>query len=287
MNTSEVCPIRVGSSVTETCDGARILLVREYRSITAPGRLPAPAHGTRQRPGSSFMQPSTPLVFVVDDDASVRESLALLIDSAGWRSQTFASAEAFLSCDPAPGAPACVVLDVRLPDLDGVALQGRLSHGRPGLPVIFISGHGDVPTTVRAMKGGAIDFLVKPFDAGALLGAIEHALEGSRATLARGAQLGQLRERYASLTPRECEVMTAVVSGRLNKQVGGDLGITESTVKAHRGQVVRKMKADSLPELVRMAARLGLPHAPTHSSIVIDSGGIEAWYERPVPRCSQ
>ena len=202
----------------------------------------------------------TPVVFVVDDDVSVRESLELLIASAGWRPETFASAQEFLA-RPRVGTPCCVVLDVRIPGLDGLELQQRLAE-RTDLPIIFITGYGDVPMTVRAMKAGAIEFLTKPFKDDVLLAAIGHAIARSRAALRLESEMQALRSGYASLTPREREVMALVVSGLLNKQVGGELGISEITVKAHRGQVMRKMRAASLPDLVTMAARLGLRAAP-------------------------
>jgi FixJ family two-component response regulator len=202
----------------------------------------------------------TPVVFVVDDDISVRESLELLISSAGWQPETFASAQDFLS-RPRVAVPCCVVLDVHIPGLNGLELQQQLAE-RADMPIIFITGYGDVPMTVRAMKAGAIEFLTKPFDDGVLLRAIGHAIERSRAALRHESEMLALRTYYMTLTPREREVMALVVSGLLNKQVAGELGISEITVKAHRGQVMRKMKADSLPDLVTMAARLGvrLPH---------------------------
>jgi len=198
-----------------------------------------------------------PVVFVVDDDISVRESLELLIKSAGWQPETFASAREFLSRPPAT-VPSCLVLDVTLPGLNGFELQQQLAE-RTDMPIIFITGHGDVPMSVRAMKAGAIEFLTKPFEDDVLLNAIRDAIERSREALRQASAMQVLRSSYASLTPREREVMALVVSGLLNKQVGGELGISEITVKAHRGQMMRKMKADSLPELVTMAARLGLP----------------------------
>ena len=204
-----------------------------------------------------------PIVFVVDDDVSVRESLELLISSAGWQPETFPSAQEFLS-RPRATAPCCLVLDVTLPGLNGLDLQRQLA-GRTEMPIIFITGHGDVPTSVRAMKAGAVEFLTKPFDNDVLLDAIHGAIERSRAALRIDAELRGLRHSYASLTPREREVMALVVSGLLNKQVGGELGISEITVKAHRGQVMRKMKADSLPDLVTMAARLRLRSVPADS----------------------
>jgi FixJ family two-component response regulator len=196
----------------------------------------------------------TALVFVVDDDISVRESLGPLIRSAGWQPETFASAQEFLA-RPRPTVPSCLVLDVTLPGLTGLELQRRLVE-RTEMPIIFISGYGDVPMTVQAMKAGAVEFLTKPFKDDVLLSAIAHALERSRVALEREAEMQELRARHESLTAREREVMTLVVSGMLNKQVGGELGISEVTVKAHRGQVMRKMKADSFADLVNMAAKL-------------------------------
>jgi FixJ family two-component response regulator len=198
-----------------------------------------------------------PIVFVVDDDISVRESLELLIRNAGWQPETFASARDFLS-RPRVTVPSCLVLDVTMPGLNGLELQQQLGE-RTDMPIIFITGYGDVPMTVRAMKAGAVEFLTKPFQDDVLLDAIRHAIERSRVALREESEIQGLRSNYASLTPREREVMGLVVSGLLNKQVGGELGISEITVKAHRGQVMRKMRADSLPGLVTMAARLGMP----------------------------
>jgi FixJ family two-component response regulator len=199
----------------------------------------------------------TPVVFVVDDDVSVRESLEPLIRCAGWQAETFASAQEFLD-RPRLTVPSCLVLDVSLPDLNGLDLQKRIVD-RTNMPIIFITGHGDVPMTVRAMKAGAVEFLTKPFDDEVLLSAIRDAIERSESALGDEATMRVLRERYASLSPREREVMSLVVSGLLNKQVGGELGISEITVKAHRGRVMQKMKAGSLADLVTMAARLRLP----------------------------
>ena len=201
----------------------------------------------------------TPTVFVVDDDVSVRESLELLICFAGWRPETFASAQEFLA-RPRAFTPSCLVLDVSLPDLNGLDLQ-ELVADRMDMPVIFITGHGDIPMTVRAMKAGAVEFLTKPFDDEVLLGAIRQAIERSAAALGHEAEIQALRDCYESLTPREREVMALVASGLLNKQVGLRLGISEITVKAHRGRVMEKMKADSLADLVKTAERLRLAPA--------------------------
>ncbi len=200
---------------------------------------------------------STPIVFVVDDDISVCQSLELLIQAEGWQPEIFASARAFLA-RPRVRVPSCLVLDVLLPGLDGLELQQRIAAERTDMPIIFITGYGDVPTTVQAMKGGAVEFLTKPFANEVLVGAIRGALERSRVALGREAEMDVLRHAYATLTSREREVMALVVAGRLNKQVGGELGISEITVKAHRGQVMRKMHAGSLADLVKMAGRLRL-----------------------------
>jgi FixJ family two-component response regulator len=198
-----------------------------------------------------------PLVFVVDADVSVQESLELLIDGSGWQPKTFGSAAEFLAERRVAG-PSCMVLDVALPGLSGLHLQ-KLLADRADMPLIFLTGEGDVAMTVQAMKAGALEFLTKPFRPDVLVGAIREALERSREALAREAAVRPIRESYASLSRREREVMALVVSGLLNKQVGWELGISEITVKAHRGQVMRKMQADSLPALVKMAARLDRP----------------------------
>ena len=215
-------------------------------------------------PGQSKSSPkshATPIVFVVDDDISVRESLELLIRSEGWQPETFESAQEFLA-HPRALVPSCLVLDVSLPGLNGLELQKRVAVERTDMPIIFITGFGDVPMTVQAMKAGAAEFLTKPFGDDVLLSAIRHALDRSQSALGHEAEMQVLRDCYASLTPREREVMALVASGLLNKQVGGELGISEITVKAHRGQVMQKMKADSFADLVKKAARLGLAPAP-------------------------
>ncbi len=197
----------------------------------------------------------SPIVFVVDEDITVRESLERLIRCEGWQPQTFQSAREFLT-RPRPLVPSCLVLDLALPDLNGLELQKIIARERAEMPVVFISGCGDIPTTVMAMKAGAVDFLVKPFGNDVLLRAIRESLERSRVAIDREVELRDLRNCYVSLTPRERQVIALVVSGLLNKQVGAELGISEITVKAHRGQVMQKMKANSLADLVRMAARL-------------------------------
>jgi FixJ family two-component response regulator len=211
--------------------------------------------------GSSPMSDGAPIVFVVDDDVSVRESLELLIRCEGWQPEIFASAQEFLS-RPRVLVPSCLILDVSLPGLNGLDLQKRIGSDRIDMPIIFITGHGDIPMSVQAMKAGAAEFLTKPFSDDVLLSAIRSAIERSQTTLGREAEIRTLRDCYASLTHRERQVMALVVSGLLNKQVGWELGISEITVKAHRGKVMQKMKADSLAELVKMTARLRLPGVP-------------------------
>jgi FixJ family two-component response regulator len=204
---------------------------------------------------------SMPIVFVVDDDVSVRESLELLIRYAGWQAETFATAQAFLAY-PRVEVPSCLVLDVALPDLNGLELQTRMAADRIETPIIFITGYGDVPMTVRAMKAGAMEFLTKPFGDDVLLTAIRDAIERSRTALAGEADRRTVRHCYDTLTGREREVMALVVTGLLNKRIAAQLGISEITVKWHRGSVMRKMKADSLPDLVRMAAALNAVSLP-------------------------
>jgi FixJ family two-component response regulator len=237
-----------------------LLFARRERPATRQD--PRHHSGSAREPNDKSNVPSEsqprPIVFIVDDDVSVRESLELLIQDAGWQPETFASATSFLR-RPRAQVPSCLLLDVSLPDLNGLELQQRIAEDRADMPIIFITGHGDVPMTVRAMKAGAVEFLTKPLDDDALLGAISHALDQSRAALGHAAGIREIRERYESLSRREREVMALVVSGLLNKQVGGQLHISEITVKAHRGKVMRKMKADSLADLVNMAASLQLP----------------------------
>jgi FixJ family two-component response regulator len=214
--------------------------------------------------GSSPMATAKPIVFVVDDDVWIRESLQTLLEDEGWQPETFASAQEFLD-RPRPFTPSCLVLDVSLPGLNGLDLQKRVAAERTDMPIIFITGHGDIPMSVGAMKAGAVEFLTKPFSDEVLLTAIRQALERSRQALAQEVELQELRDRHASLTPRERDVMRLVVSGLLNKQVAGELDITESTVKAHRGQVMQKMKANSVADLVKMTAKLDQTVATIHS----------------------
>lgn len=210
-------------------------------------------HGKDVQPPMSV---TTPMVFIVDDDISVRESLELLVRNENWKAKTFESAKEFLN-HPRTLVPNCLVLDLSLPGLNGLELQKRLAVQHIDMPIIFITGHGDVPKSVQAMKAGAFEFLTKPLDNATLVSAIRNALQRSRLALDRSAEMQELRERYASLTSREQQVMQSVVSGLLNKQIGGELGISEVTVKAHRGHVMQKMKANSLADLVKMAAKLG------------------------------
>jgi FixJ family two-component response regulator len=198
------------------------------------------------------------IVFVVDDDASVREALARLVRSAGLRVESFTSAEEFLN-RRREDAPSCLVLDVRLPELSGLDLQRRMVEANNEIPIVFITGHGDIPTTVRAMKAGAVEFLTKPLVEGDVLESIRHAIDRDRAARDQQAETATWRARRASLTPREEEVMQWVVAGLLNKQIAGELGISEETVKVHRGHVMRKMEADSVAVLVRMCEKLGIP----------------------------
>lgn len=206
------------------------------------------------------MSQTSSMVFVVDDDISVRESLELLLQHEGWHVETFTSAQEFLE-RPRPLVPSCLVLDISMPGLNGLELQKRVAVERPEMPIIFITGHGDIPMTVQAMKAGAVEFLTKPLSDEKLLAAIRGAVERSTALFSRDAELRPLRARHANLTAREREVFALVVSGLPNKQVGSELGISEITVKAHRGSLMRKMQANSLPELVNMASRLRLARA--------------------------
>jgi FixJ family two-component response regulator len=205
--------------------------------------------------GLSEMATAKHIVFVVDDDVWMRESLTTLIEDQGWQPKTYASAQEFLAC-PRALVPNCLLLDLSLPGMNGLDLQKRVAIERTDMPIIFITGHGDIPTSVGAMKAGAVEFLTKPFSDEVLLTAVRQALERSRLALAQEREMRELRERYASLTPRERDVMKLVVSGLLNKQIADELGIVESTVKAHRGQVMQKMKANSVADLVTMTARL-------------------------------
>jgi FixJ family two-component response regulator len=202
-----------------------------------------------------MLQSHTPIVFVVDNDIAVRESLALLIKGAGWQSESFASASEFLA-HPRSEVPCCLILDLSLPDLDGLELQERVAAERGDMPIVFLSSHVDIRRAVKAIKRGALEFLIKPFDSVVLLNAIRYAIKRSEIALSRETELHRLRADYGSLSRREREVMAGVVSGLLNKQVGTELGISEITVKAHRGNVMRKMKADSFAHLVNMASRL-------------------------------
>jgi FixJ family two-component response regulator len=213
------------------------------------------AHARLQRSSSSAVSDVAPIVFVVDDDVSARASLESLIRGAGWQPEGFASAQEFLA-HPRALAPSCLILDVALPDLDGLELQRRIVADRIDMPIIFVTGHGDVSMAVRAMKAGAVEFFTKPCRSDVLLNSLRHAIERSQASMRREAQIRAIQDRYATLTCREREVMGLVVCGRLNKQVGGELGISEITVKAHRGRVMQKMSAASFADLINMAAAL-------------------------------
>jgi len=220
-----------------------------------PGDKTSLARSLGHPVGSSPTPTATPIVFIVDDDVSVRESLEPLIRKVGWQPETFASAQEFLD-RPRSLVASCLVLDMQLPGLNGLELQKRIAVERADIPIIFITGHGDVPKSVQAMKAGAVEFLTKPVGQEVLLGAIRQALERSRAALGHAAEIQELRNRYASVSPRERQVMALVVSGLLNKQIADELGISVITVKTHRGKVMQKMKADSLPGLVKMDAKL-------------------------------
>ena len=221
------------------------------------------AHVFGPQLGSPSIPNFTPIVFVVDEDVSVRASLEVLILSAGWQPETFASVQEFLA-QPRPIVPSCLILALSLPDPTGVELQKRIARERAEVPIIVISDHGDIPSTVEVMKTGAVDFLEKPLSHNVLLAAIRQSLERGRVVLDRETRLRDLRNCYASLTPRERQVMALVVAGLSNKQVGGELGISEITVKAHRGQVMQKMKANSLADLVRMAGKIGSARHAIH-----------------------
>ena len=214
------------------------------------------------------------IVFVVDDDAAIRTSLHRLITSVGFRVEVFASTRAFLDA-PRPDAPACLVLDVRLPGLSGLDLQRQLAETDAELPIVFVTGHGDIPMSVRAMKAGAVEFLTKPFRPQALLDAVRSAVERDRAMRTERQERAELRRRYASLTPRERDVLERIVGGLLNKQIAGELGTSEATVKEQRGHVMAKMQAGSVPELVRFASRLGITRRT--SDRPVEAGQRSRW----------
>jgi FixJ family two-component response regulator len=205
-----------------------------------------------------FMTEAVSIVFVVDDDAPVRRALKRLIGSVGYQVELFGSAQEFLAARR-PDVPSCLVLDIRLPGISGLDFQRHLAEANIRIPIIFITGHGDIPMTVRAMKAGAVEFLPKPFRDQDLLDAIHLALERDRTRRQEDAEIATLRQRLESLTPREREVLPRVVSGWLNKQIAAEIGTSETTVKVHRSQLMRKMRASSLAELVRMAERIGIP----------------------------
>jgi FixJ family two-component response regulator len=209
------------------------------------------------------MSLENPTVYVVDDDVSVRESLTNLFQSVGLKVEAFDTADKFLSKKPAT-APSCLILDVRLPGLSGLDLQHELARTNHAIPIVFITGHGDIPMSVRAIKAGAVEFLTKPFRDQDLLDAVRQAIEGDRETRSRARELAKLRERYASLTTREQEVLQYVVRGIINKQMGAEIGISEPTVKLHRGRMMNKMGAESLADLIMMAQKLGLTGNPGH-----------------------
>lgn len=229
------------------------------RSISGKNPMNS-AHIPASARGNSVLSAEVPTVFIVDDDLSVRESLELLVQHENWKPQTFTSAHEFLK-HPRRLTPSCLVLDISLPGLNGLELQKQLANEHMDMPIIFITGHGDVPKSVQAMKAGALEFLTKPIDNDALINAIRKALERSSLIITQEAEMRELRDRYGALTPREQQVMELVAAGLLNKQVGAELGISEITVKAHRGKVMEKMKAGSLADLVKIASKLGVAHA--------------------------
>jgi FixJ family two-component response regulator len=226
--------------------------------MTAPGHASTLAfRSTMKKNRMAEARESNAVVAIVDDDPSVRRGLARLIRSVGWTVEAFASAREFLD-RPGTQAPSCLVLDLQLPDLSGIDLQKRMAEAGLETPIVFLTGHGDIPTTVQAMKAGAIEFLTKPVDEEDLLRAIQEAIERDRRTRQQHAEMRELRDRYQLLTAREQGIMQQVISGRLNKQIAAELEITEDTVKFHRGNIMRKMQADSLANLVRMAENLGI-----------------------------